>query len=113
MDAKIKRIMNLLGMAQRARRLASGAFAAQQAVQEGQAVFLLIAADAEEESKRRYKSLAEEANIPCAEGLTRETLGRAIGKEYRAAAALLDEGFAKKLRSLLESGEQEHEEQAE
>ena len=100
-----QKITNLLSMAQRARRLASGAFAVEQAMKEGQAAFLLIAADAEEESKRKYKKLVAEFAIPYAEGLTREALGACIGKEYRAAAALLDKGFAKKLQSLIETDE--------
>ena len=66
------------------------------------AVFLLIAADAADESKKNYKKLAEYYRIPYAEGLDREKLGRCLGKEYRAAAVLTDAGFAGKLRQLME-----------
>lgn len=97
-EAKVK---NILGMAQRARRIASGAFAVEQAMRGKKAAFLLIAADAEDESKRKYRKIAAECGVPHAEALTRESLGGCIGKEYRAAAALLDEGFARKLQGLL------------
>lgn len=45
----VQRITNLLSMAQRARRIASGAFAVEQAMKKKQAMFLLIASDAAEE----------------------------------------------------------------
>ena len=100
--SQTERITNLLSMAQRAHRIVSGAFAVEKAMQEQQAVFLIIAADASEESKQRYLANANKYNVPYAECLDRETLGACLGKECRAVAALLDEGFATKLRELLE-----------
>ena len=99
---KEQRITNLLSMAQRARRIVSGAFAVEQAMKKKQAVYLLVAAEAADESKKTYKGLAEKYKVPYAEGLDREMLGTCLGKEYRAAAALTDAGFAKKLHQLME-----------
>ena len=99
---KEQRITNLLSMAQRARRIVSGAFAVEQAMKKKQAVYLLIAADAADESKKTYIGLANRYEVPYAEGLNRELLGTCLGKEYRAAAALTDAGFAKKLHQLME-----------
>lgn len=98
----VQRITNLLSMAQRARRIASGAFAVEQAMKKKQAMFLLIASDAAEESKKTYQGLADKYEVPYAEGLDREILGTCLGKEYRAAAVLTDVGFAWKLRQLME-----------
>ena len=98
----MQRVTNLLSMAQRAQRIASGAFAVEQAMKRKQAVFLLIASDAAEESKKTYKGLADKYEVPYAEGLDREILGACLGKEYRAAAVLTDAGFARKLRQLME-----------
>ena len=97
-----QRITNLLSMAQRARRIVSGSFAVEQAMKKKQAVYLLIATDAADESKNTYKKLADKYKVPYAEGLDRERLGTCLGKEYRAAAALTDAGFAEKLRHLME-----------
>ena len=99
-----KRITNLLSMAQRAGRVASGAFAAEKAVKEHKACLLLMAEDASEETKRNYQILADRYDIPYQEALTRDTLGQCLGKEYRAVAAVLDEGFAKKLCELMTDG---------
>ncbi|MBP3781261.1 MAG: ribosomal L7Ae/L30e/S12e/Gadd45 family protein [Selenomonas sp.] len=97
-----QRITNLLSMAQRAQRIVSGAFAVEQALKKKQAVFVLLAGDAAEESKKNFRDLADKFAVPYAEGLDRETLGACLGKEFRAVAALTDEGFAKKLRQLME-----------
>lgn len=51
--------------------------------------------------KKDYAILADRYKVPCLEGLDRETLGHCLGKEYRAVAALTDQGFAKKLRELM------------
>ena len=49
-----ERITNLLSMAQRARRIVSGAFAAEQALKSREAVLVLVAADASDETKKDY-----------------------------------------------------------
>lgn len=89
-----QKIMNLLGMAQRAGRLASGDFAVTQSLEKGQAKLLLVAADASEETQKRYRQLAAKANIEMFCLGDRERLGHCIGKEFRAAVAVLDAGFA-------------------
>ena len=99
---KEQRIINLLSMAQKAGRIVSGAFAVEQAVKKQQAVLVLLAEDAAEESKKNFTTLADKFAIPYAYCLDRETLGRCLGKDFRAVAALLDDGFAKKLRQLME-----------
>ena len=101
-DTNVKRITNLLSMAQRANRIVSGAFAVEQAMKKERAVFLLIASDATAESQKNYIALATKYKIPYKTGLDRETLGTCLGKEYRAAAALTDDGFANKLQQLME-----------
>ena len=97
-----QRITNLLSMAQRAGRIVSGAFAVEQAVKKKQAVLVLLAGDAAEESKKNFIALTDKFAIPYVYCLDRETLGACLGKEFRAVAALVDDGFAKKLRQLME-----------
>lgn len=101
-DRTQQKVTNLLSMAARARRIASGAFAVEEAVKHGQARFLLIAEDAEPSSQAKYEQLSNQYDIPAAAFLTKATLGACLGKADRAAAALLDDGFAKKLAVLLE-----------
>ena len=61
----------------------------------------MIAADAQQETKRKFEELADRYDVPVAHLLTRDALGACLGKEYRAVAALLDAGFAKRLQELL------------
>ncbi len=101
MDESLERnIWNILSMAQRARLVASGGLAVEQAAKSGQAKLMLIAEDAEKNSREKYLELADRYGIPYQMALSREKLGACLGKEYRAAAVLLDEGFGKSLMRL-------------
>lgn len=96
-----QKIMNLLSMAQRANQVVSGEFAAQKALQEGHAKLLILAEDIAEETKKSYIALAEKYRVPFHYLLTREQLGQCIGKNFRAAAVLLDSGFSKAIEKWL------------
>ena len=89
-----KKIEGLLGMAQRAGKTASGEFAIQKAIAAGKVKALIVAKDASGRFKETMMKEAAEKSIPVYTWLTKDELGRCLGKEYRAAAALLDEGFA-------------------
>lgn len=89
-----QKIMNLLSMAQRAGRVVSGDFAVTKAVQEKKAHLLLVAGDASAETCKRYEQMAVKAKIKIFRLWDRERLGHCIGKDFRAAAALTDAGFA-------------------
>ena len=93
----IRKIEGLLGMAQRAGKIVSGELAVQKAVASGQAAAVIVAADASERTKETALREAELKGIPAYSIFTKEMLGRCLGKEYRAVAALLDRGFAKTL----------------
>ena len=97
-----QRIMNLLSMAQRARRIVSGAFAVEQALKAGRADLLIMAEDTAEESRKKFLTLADKYTVPYLEALDRDMLGSCLGKDYRAAAALTDAGFAAQLKKLME-----------
>ena len=92
-----KKIEGLLGMAQRAGKTASGEFAIQKAMAAGRVKALIVAEDASERFKETMMKEAAAKGVPVYTRLTKEELGQCLGKEYRAAVALLDEGFAKKL----------------
>lgn len=89
-----QKIMNLLGMAQRAGRVASGDFAVTKAVQGNKVHLLLVAGDASAETRKRYEQMAAKAKIRIIYLGDREQLGHCIGKDFRAAAAITDAGFA-------------------
>lgn len=87
-----------LGLAQKAGKLASGDVAVRSALKSGKAKLLLVASDAAPNSKKDMYYLAETANIPVMEVLTRDELGFAIGKAKRTAIAVLDRNFVNMIK---------------
>ena len=99
------KFVNLLSMAQRAGKVLSGDFAVAKELEERKkrVRLVVLAADAADETAERYKGLAEKSNIDIRQiSLDKESLGHCIGKEYRAVAAVIDNGFAKALLRLIE-----------
>ena len=89
-------------MAKRCRRMVSGGFQVEEAVKNGSVKLLIVAVDAKENTKIKYTDIAEKNRIPCHSALTKESLGKCLGKEYCAVVAVLDDGFAKSLKKLLQ-----------
>lgn len=97
-----QKLISLLGLAQKAGKLASGDFAAERAIKSGKAKLLLVAADASEGTKKGYRDTASYNNIAYCEILTKAAFGNAIGKPQRAALVFLDDGFALSAKKLLD-----------
>lgn len=91
-DAKI---LSLFGLAARAGRIASGEFQTETAVKTGTAYLVVVAEDASDNTKKLFRDKCAYYNIPVVTYGTKEELGHAIGKEFRASLAVLDEGFTK------------------
>lgn len=102
-----KGILSLLGLAQKAGKVASGDFAAEKAILAGKAKLILIAEDAAEETKKKYRALAEEYQVDCVSAVDKIELGTAIGKDFRAVAVILDDGFKKGIQKKLKALETE------
>lgn len=98
-------VLSLLGLAQKAGKLASGEFAVEKAVKSGKAKLLLVAADASEATRKNYHDMATYYHVPIVEDLAKEVIGASIGKGQRAAIAVTDIGFCKSLLKLLASGQ--------
>lgn len=96
------KLVSLLGLAQKAGKLASGEVAVDKAVKSGKARLLLIAADSSEATRKGYKDMANYYQVPFYEVLSKEQLGEGIGKIRRAAVAVVDAGFSKALVKLLQ-----------
>lgn len=97
-----KKIMGLLGMAQRAGMAVSGEFPVQKALSSDAAAMLLIAEDASERTRESLSALARTKGVAIHVLLTKDELGHCLGKNERAAAVLLDKGFAKVLEERLQ-----------
>jgi len=98
------RVLSLLGLAQRAGKLKSGNYAAEQSVKGGKAKVLLLAGDTSEASVKGYRDLCSYYEVPVLIYSDKESLGRALGKEYRSVVTVEDDGFAEKLVMLTNGG---------
>ena len=96
------RILSLLGLAAKAGKAPSGGFAVEEAVRSGKAFLVVTAGDASAGSAKKFADLCRYYRTPCFPYADKETLGHAIGRGERTAAAVTDENLAKAIRKLLE-----------
>ena len=87
-------ILSLLGLAMKAGKCVSGEFTVEKTVKDRKAKLVVIAVDASAASKKNYKDMCTFYHVPLIEEGTKEDLGHCIGKEFRAAVAVCDTGFA-------------------
>lgn len=92
------RVLTLLGLARRARRIESGEFAVERAIQNKKAYIVFVAEDASENTKKLFFNKCNYYKIPCITFGTKESLGKAIGSEARASVAVTDPGLSDALR---------------
>lgn len=91
----------LLGLAYRARKIIAGEELVIKEVRSGQAKLVLLSSDASSNTEKKITDKCSYYNVPLYKVESREQLGNAIGKEARVVVAVLDEGFASKLKTLL------------
>lgn len=95
------RILSLLGLAAKAGRIASGEFSTEKAVKSHQAFLVIVASDASDNTKKMFRNMCSFYRVPIYEYAMKEDLGHAIGKQYRASLAVMDEGFSRSLEAKL------------
>ncbi len=91
----------MLGLAQKAGRIASGEVAAENAIRSGAARLVIAASDASAASRKHLLDMASYRKIPALVWGGKDELGRAIGKSERAGLVITDEGFAGRIGSLI------------
>ena len=99
------KVISLLGLAERAGKIASGEFAAEKAVKTGKARLIIVAEDASDNTKKKFQNMCDFYKVPIYFFEDKDTLGHAMGKEFRASLAVTDAGFAKGIRKHLDMEE--------
>lgn len=100
----MNKVMNLLGLAQRAGKVQSGDFIVEKALKAKTVKLLLLASDAGPNNEKKYRHLAQVHDVPIRSFATKEELGHAIGKELRVVIAINDEGFSKSMIENIDKG---------
>jgi len=96
-----EKILQLLGLATRARKVVTGEELVIKEIQKGNAKLVILASDASQNSRKKIQDKCTHYNVEFHSFSDRYELGHAIGKEKRVVIAITDQGFAKKLSSLL------------
>ncbi len=90
----IDKAINMISIAMKAGKLVSGEFACEQAIKEGSGFLCIVASDASANTKKSFSNSCEYYGIDYVEYGTKESLGHAIGKEYRASIVVCDENLS-------------------
>ena len=90
----IDKALNMISMAMKAGKLVSGEFACEQAIKDGSGYLCIIATDASNNTKKSFSNSCDFYEVKYIEYGTKESLGHAIGKEYRASIVVCDENLS-------------------
>ena len=93
-------VINFLGLCMRAGRIISGQEACVDLARQEQAALVLMDAGASDNTRKRISDACHSHNVPLYE-MAEGALGHAIGKNGRMMVALMPDGMAHKLLSLL------------
>ena len=102
---KQDKVMGLLSLAAKAGRIASGEFCTEREVKSGKAALVVVAEDASDNTKKKFINMCNFYKVPVCFYKDKDILGHAIGKEFRASLAVLDEGFARSIKRHMETKE--------
>jgi ribosomal protein L7Ae-like RNA K-turn-binding protein len=97
--------LQLLGLAARAGAVVPGTQLVRDAVRTGRVRFAIVADDLTATGRDKLIPLLEGREVSYTVVYTRDVLGRCVGRSPLAALGITDEGFARRLRTLLGPGE--------
>ncbi|MBE5915387.1 MAG: 50S ribosomal protein L7ae [Pseudobutyrivibrio ruminis] len=90
----VDKALNMISMAMKAGKLVSGEFACEQAIKDGSGILCVVATDASANTKKSFSNSCDFYDVQYIEYGTKESLGHAIGKEYRASIVVCDENLS-------------------
>ena len=93
------RVLSMIGIAAKSGNVVSGEFSTEKAVKTGSAFLVIVSEEASENTKKHFTDMTSFYEVPIYFYGDKESLGRAIGKEFRASLAIVDENLAKAVES--------------
>ena len=103
MQLKLSKALSLISLATKAGKTASGEFCTEKEIKTGMAALVIVAEDASENTKKKFQNMCEFYAVPIYFYGDKDTLGHAMGKEFRASLAVTDPGFAKGIAKHLDA----------
>lgn len=92
---KNNKVLSLVGLATKAGKTVSGEFSTEKSVKSGRSFLVIVADDASENTKKKFRNMCEFYDVPVYFLSDKITVGKAMGKEFRASLSIQDENFAK------------------
>ena len=102
----MNRALSMISLATKAGKTKSGEFMTEKEVKEGRAHLENVADAASDNTKKKFQNMCDFYQVPIYFYKDKDTLGHAMGKEFRASLVILDEGFAKGIRKHIDTENQ-------
>ncbi|MBQ1977591.1 MAG: ribosomal L7Ae/L30e/S12e/Gadd45 family protein [Ruminococcus sp.] len=97
------RLLSFLGLCRRAGKLVIGNDPLREAIETGKALLVLVASDISENTLKKVNAAVSAGNVPYYKvNRTKDEISFSLGKTC-ACLAVIDEGFAEKLKELIEA----------
>lgn len=93
----------MLGIATKAGKVVTGEFSTEKAVKEGSAVLVVVAGDASNNTKKKFRNMCDYYQVTMKVFSDKNALGNACGKEFRASLAVVDYGLAQAVEKQIDS----------
>jgi ribosomal protein L7Ae-like RNA K-turn-binding protein len=100
------KLYNLLGLAMRAGAVSSGTVAVKNSLLRNRACLLILSDNISEKTKQSLVARCEKQNISWLNGGDKYRLGNAVGKAYRVAVTVNDEGLARQILKVYAAGDE-------
>ena len=97
----MNRVLSMIGIAAKSGNVVSGEFSTEKAVKTGSAFLVIVSEEASENTKKHFTDMTSFYEVTIYFYGDKESLGRAIGKEFRASLAIVDENLAKAVETKL------------
>lgn len=88
------KVLSYIGLATKSGNIASGEFLTEKAVKEGKAKLVIVAEDASANTKKMFQNMCDYYQVSINFLGKKDELGHAMGKQFRASLAVLDQGLA-------------------
>lgn len=102
-EAADKKILSLLGLCKKAGFAQGGEFLTEKAVKEFKSCLIMVAGDASDNTKKKFSDMCAFYEVPFYTFADKDSLGHAIGCEFRASVTVNNAGMAKKIKDLLDN----------
>ena len=94
------RVLSLISLATKAGKTVSGEFSTEKEVKSNRAAAVIVAND---NTKKKFQNMCDFYQVPIYFYADKDTLGHAMGKQFRASLAILDQGFAKGIKESMDA----------